>query len=101
MAGQIAIFEGWKAPWSGGSKMPRKRKGGLSKSPFAVKARACRKKTRTPGAFWKCVNKGKKVIGRGACAPGRYKRGKRKGRCRDRAPAWAVKMRRRASRDEG
>lgn len=98
MVGKIAIFEGYRGP--PGGKMPRKRKG-LSKSPFAVKARACRKKTRTPKSFWQCVRKGRgKAIGKGSCAHGRFKRGPRKGRCRDKAPAWARKIRRRAMKDD-
>jgi hypothetical protein len=79
--------------------VPRKRK--LSQTPFAKKARACRHKhPRAAGAFWKCVNKGKKVAGRGGCEHGRILRGPRKGRCRQRAPAWAVKARRRAARED-
>jgi hypothetical protein len=79
--------------------VPRKRK--LSQSPFARKARACRQKhKRSAAAFWRCVNKGKKVKGKGGCAHGRVLRGPRKGRCRDRAPAWAARVRRQAYRDD-
>ena len=78
--------------------MPRKK---LSQTPFAKKSRACyAKHKKSRAAYWKCMGKGKKVMGRGGCAHGRYKRGPRKGRCRDRAPAWGVKARRRAARAE-